>query len=140
MIIGLLESSLSNGDGSVKAWLQTVPGLENWEKNLRLGDAYLNTTAKSEVARARFTLGLLCLHNFMYDHAIEFFEKAQSDEILFSGRQYPMAMWGAVMATKQMLWQFSNCTKGKYYLQNIEKHYNWKSHHFHHSSFISEIS
>ena len=63
----------------------------------------------------------------MYDHAIEFFEKAQSDEILFSGRQYPMALWGAAMATKQMLWQFSNCTKGKYYLKNITNHSNWTS-------------
>jgi hypothetical protein len=122
-----METSLPHGDGSVKSWLQTVSGLETWEKNLRLGDAYLNTTAKSEVARARFTLGLLCLHNFMYDHAIEFFKRAQSDEILFSGRHYPMAMWGAAMATKQMLWQFSNCTKGKYYLQNITKHSGWTS-------------
>ena len=55
----------------------------------------------------------------MYDHAIEFFEKAQTDELLFSGRQYPMALWGAAMSTKWMLWQSSNCTKGKEYLKNI---------------------
>ena len=92
-----------------------------------MGDAYLKTTAKSETARARFTLGLLCLHSFMYDHAVEFFEKAQSDELLFSGRQYPMANWGAAMSTKMMLWQASNCAKGKKYLKSISDDLNWLS-------------
>ena len=69
----------------------------------------MKTSAKSELARARFNLGLLCLHNFMYDLAIEFFEKAQADERLLSGRDYPMALWGAAMSTKWILWQNSDC-------------------------------
>ena len=51
----------------------------------------------SEVARARFTLGLLCLHNFIYDQAIEFFEQAQKDEQTFSHRDYPIALWGSII-------------------------------------------
>ena len=43
--------------GGIKTWLDTVDCLEDWEKNLRLGDACLDTTAQSECARARFTIG-----------------------------------------------------------------------------------
>ena len=46
--------------------MDTVDGLDDWERNLVLGDAYLETSAKSELARARFTLGLLALHNMNY--------------------------------------------------------------------------
>ena len=95
-----MENILPSGNGSVAAWIQTVSGLELWEKTLYLGDAYLKTSAKSESARARFTLGLLCLHNFMYDMSLELFERAQNDELLFSGRMYPMAIWGAAMTNK----------------------------------------
>ena len=63
----------------------------------------------------------------MYDHAIEFFEKAQSDELLFSRRSYPMAMWGAAMSTKWMLWQASDCVKGKQYLEKIPEDIKWLS-------------
>ena len=42
---------------SVNAWLNTVKCLEPWEKNLWLGDLNFDTTAKSECARARFTIG-----------------------------------------------------------------------------------
>ena len=63
----------------------------------------------------------------MYDHATEFFEKAQSEELLFSGRQYPMALWGAAMSTKWMLWQSSNCDKGKQYLEKISEDIDWLS-------------
>ena len=101
--------------------------MENWEKTLNLGDGYLKTSAKSELARARFNLGLLCLHNFMYDLAIEFFEKAQADERLLSGRDYPMALWGAAMSTKWILWQHSDCQKGKKYLKKIPEQHDWIS-------------
>ena len=120
-----VESLLPNGPGSVKAWIQTVEGLEAWEKNLNLGDAYLKTSAKSKLARARFTLGLLCLHNFMYDLAIELFEKAQSDELTSSGRDYPMALWGSTASTTMILWQYSDCKKGKEYLKKIPVQRNW---------------
>ena len=127
LILGDVEKFLPSGNGSVKSWLQHVSGLENWEKTLNLGDAYLKTSAKSEVARARFTLGLLSLHNFMYDLAIELFEKAEADELLFSGRSYPMALWGAAMSTKWMLWQASECEKGKNYLRKIKVYPTWLS-------------
>ena len=127
MIIGSMEKFLPNGNGSVRAWIQTVPGLETWEKGLILGDAYFQTTAKSQLARARFTLGLLCLHLFQYTQAFDFFERAQKDEQLFSGRKYPMAMWGAAMTTKQMLWRASNCTEGKSYLKNMTDNVYWIS-------------
>ena len=117
--------SLPAGAGSVRAWYQTVECLEDWEKNLNLGDAFIKTSAKSECARAKFTLGLLCLHNFQYDLAMEFFEAAESEEQSSSGRSYPMAMWGAAMATTQILWQSSNCKKGKEYLEKIPKEHKW---------------
>ena len=120
-----MENILPSGNGSVAAWIQTVSGLELWEKSLYLGDAYLKTSAKSESARARFTLGLLCLHNFMYDLSLELFERAQNDELLFSGRIYPMAIWGAAMTTKWMLWQASDCGKGKMILKDVEEIPEW---------------
>ena len=103
--------SLPSGAGSVEAWLDTVDCLEDWEKNLQLGDAYLDTSAKSKCARARFTIGLLALHNFQFDLAIEMFEKAEEDEKVETGRSFPMAMWGAAMATTQILWTSSDCEK-----------------------------
>eukprot|EP00091_Calanus_sinicus_P010606 TRINITY_DN24535_c0_g1_i1.p1 TRINITY_DN24535_c0_g1~~TRINITY_DN24535_c0_g1_i1.p1 ORF type:complete len:283 (+),score=26.39 TRINITY_DN24535_c0_g1_i1:98-946(+) len=119
------EMDLPNGKGSVKAWYQSVDCLEPWERNLKLGDAYLQTSAKSECARARFTLGLLSLHNFQYDQAIELFEKARSDELSMSGRDYPMALWGATMATTMILWQYSDCEKGKSFMKQIPKKTDW---------------
>ena len=68
-------------NGRVNVWLDTVNCLEDWEKNLQLGDAYLSTSAKSECARARFTIGLLSLHNFQYEMSIEMFEKAEAAEM-----------------------------------------------------------
>merc|ERR1712142_215764 len=112
-------------NGSVKAWLDTVDCLDDWERNLRLGDAYLNTSAKSECARARFTLGLLSLHSFQFDLAREMFEAAEKVEKSETGRSYPMAMWGAVMASTPILKQISNCKKGKKFLKKIPKHRGW---------------
>ena len=99
--------------------------LDSWEKNVKLGDAYLKTSAESECARARFTIGLLALHNFQYQLAMDMFEKAEENEKYESGRSYPMAMWGAAMATTQILWQSSDCEKGKEYLKKIEKKSDW---------------
>ena len=104
----------------------TVDCLEDWEKNLQnLGDAFLDTSARSKCARARFTIGLLALHNFQFDLAIEMFEKAEEDEKVETGRSFPMAMWGAAMATTQILWQTSDCEKGRKYLERIEKNRDW---------------
>lgn len=112
-------------NGKVNVWLDTVNCLEDWEKSLRLGDTYLSTSAKSECARARFTIGLLTLHNFQYELSIEMFEKAEAAEMSESGRSFPMAMWGAAMATTQILWQNSDCEKGKAYLHKIPKGVDW---------------
>merc|ERR1719209_377622 len=111
--------------GSIKAWLDKIECLEQWEKNLQLGDAYLATSAKSECAIARFTLGLLALHNFQYELAAEMFEKAEDNERQYSGRGYPMAMWGAAMSTTQILWSSAECEKGKKYLKKIPKKMDW---------------
>ena len=81
-----------------------------------MGDADLDTSAKSECAKARFRIGFLALHNFQFDLALEMFEQAEEDEKAEIGRSYPMAMWGATMATMQILWQYSDCVKGKEFL------------------------
>ena len=64
--LGPEEQRLKDGVGTVRSWMDTVDGLDDWERNLVLGDAYLETSAKSELARARFSLGLLALHNMNY--------------------------------------------------------------------------
>ena len=99
--------------------------LDDWERALNLGEASLDTSAKSECAQARFILGLLALHNFQYEMAMEIFEKADATEQSESGRGYPMAMWGAAMATTQILWQYSDCKKGKEYMKRIPIEVNW---------------
>ena len=99
--------------------------LDDWERALNLGEASLDTSAKSECAQARFILGLLALHNFQYEMAMEIFEKADATEQSESGRGYPMAMWGAAMATTQILWQYSDCKKGKEYMKRIPMEANW---------------
>ena len=53
------------------------------------------------------------------------FEKAEKDEIRETGRNFPMAMWGAAMATTQILWQSSDCKKGGAYLKKIPKDRPW---------------
>ena len=110
-----------------KAWIRGLDGLEEWEKNLDFGEAELKTSARSEIARARFILGLISLHNFWYDFAIELFEKAEEDEIKESGRSFPMAMWGAAMSTMHILWQFSECKKAEAYLNRIPSQRPWIS-------------
>jgi len=114
-------------NGSIRAWLDKIGCLEHWEKNLQLGDAYLATSAKSECAIARFTIGLLALHNFQYELAAEMFEKAAETERRESGRGYPMAWWGAAVSTTQILWSSSECKKGKKYLKKIPKKMDWVS-------------
>ena len=69
--IGPEEQRLKDGLGTVRSWMDTVDGLHEWERNLVLGDAYLETSAKNELARARFTLGLLALHNMNYQQACD---------------------------------------------------------------------
>ena len=119
---GTSEGGLAGPDGSkgsVAAWLAKVECLEDWERNLSLGDCRLETSAKSECAWARFLIGLLALHNFQYELAKEEFEKADKVEQEESGRSYPMAMWGAAMATTMILWQYSDCDKGPGYMDRV---------------------
>ena len=56
---------------------------------------------------------------------MEMFEKAEEAEQSETGRSFPMAIWGAVMSTTQILWQYSDCEKGKEYLKKIPKDANW---------------
>ena len=37
-----------------------------------------------------------------------------------SGRSYPMAMWGAAMATTMILWQYSDCETGSKYMERTD--------------------
>ena len=110
---------LDGSAGSVGAWLAGVECLKDWERNLRLGDMRLDTSAQSECARAYFIIGMLALHNFQFELAQEEFEKAHEKEQEESGRSYPMAMWGGAMATTQILWQSSNCAKGTGYMDRV---------------------
>ena len=112
-------------DLDFQSWIRGLNGLEEWEKNLEFGEASLNTSAKSELARARFILGLISLHNFWYELAIEQFEKAQELEKSENGRDFPMAMWGAAMSTTWILWQHSDCKKGEKYLKSIPNNRPW---------------
>ena len=84
-----------------------------------MGDLYLETSAGSELARARFTLGLLALHNFWYELAKEEFQKAYDEEQKACGKPFPLAMWGAAMATTMILWQYGDCEEGGKYLKKI---------------------
>jgi len=59
------------------------------------------------------------LYNEQYTLAEEMFEKAEIVEKSEIGRSYPMALWGATMATA------FNCTKGKSYLRRIPKERDW---------------
>lgn len=104
--------------GQTQSWLKQVNGLEDWEKALSLGDIDFQsqTSAESELARAHFTLGLLCLHNFMYDLAVEEFQKAQAAE----KRGFPIAVWGEALSTKYMLWLTSDCKGGKSALKKLD--------------------
>ena len=111
---------LDGSAGSVGAWLAGVECLEDWERNLRLGDLHLDTSAQSECARARFIIGLLALHNFQFEIAQEEFERAHEKEQEESGRNYPMAMWGAAMAMTQILWSSTNCKNGTEYMQRTD--------------------
>lgn len=79
------------------------------------------TPGDISVARARFTLGLLALHNFQYELAQELFQMAEVTERRERGRAYPMALWGAALATFQILWQGSDCEKGKAFLKRIPR-------------------
>ena len=69
--------------------------------------------------------GLVSLHSFQYDLALEMFEKAAATEQSETGRSFPMAMWGAALATTQILWQYSDCEKGKKYLGKISEDAEW---------------
>ena len=71
------------------------------------------------------TTGLISLHSFQYDLALEMFEKAAATEQSETGRSFPMAMWGAAMATTQILWQNSDCERGKKYLEKISMEAEW---------------
>ena len=53
------------------------------------------------------------------------FEKASATEQSETGRSFPMAMWGAAMATTMILWQSSDCEKGKKYLGKISMEEKW---------------
>ena len=105
----------------------TADCLDDWEKNLRLGDAHLNTTAKSKCARDRFTIGLRALHLMEYDLAKEMFSKANEVEKNESGRIYPMALLGSALANIKLLWMKSDCKNAKKYLKSIRKPKKWIS-------------
>merc|ERR1719186_1690666 len=120
---GKQELGIQNGHGDVFSWVQRVDGLENWEKNLQLGNAYIKTSAALESSRAKFTLGLLALHNFMYDQAVELFTSALNNERQKANKDFPMANWGIAMASKYMFWSSSNCQLGKKAVVDIPENY-----------------
>merc|ERR1719186_15202 len=120
---GREELGIQNGHGDVFSWVQRVDGLENWEKNLQLGNAYIKTSATLESSRAKFTLGLLALHNFMYDQAVELFTSALNNERQKANKDFPMANWGIAMASKYMFWSSSNCQLGKKAVVDIPENY-----------------
>jgi len=117
------ELALQQGTGDVFAWTQSVEGLAAWEKNLQLGNAYINTSATQEISRVRFTLGLLALHNFMYDQAVELFTNALNSERQIANKDFPMANWGIALASKYMFWSSSNCQVGKEAVIDIPEDY-----------------
>ena len=43
------EKRLQSGKGNLSEWLQSVDGLEDWERNLSLGDTYIHTSARQTI-------------------------------------------------------------------------------------------
>jgi tetratricopeptide (TPR) repeat protein len=65
-------------------------------------------TSGSAAAQAPFIRGLLLLHSFEYDDAIEAFRQAQRIDARFA-----MAYWGEALAYNQPLWYNENLEKGR---------------------------
>ncbi|MGJ0491770.1 hypothetical protein [Methylobacter sp.] len=65
----------------------------------RLGDIRFPTSARSEEAQARFQRGVIALHSFSYDLALDEFRKATEIE-----PDFMMGYWGEAMAYNQTLW------------------------------------
>lgn len=65
----------------------------------RLGDIRFPTSARSEEAQTRFQRGVIALHSFSYDLALDEFRKATEIE-----PDFMMGYWGEAMAYNQTLW------------------------------------
>ncbi|EFJ49876.1 hypothetical protein VOLCADRAFT_89314 [Volvox carteri f. nagariensis] len=65
-----------------------------------LGQNYFVPSTRKMNAQAYFQLGLMLMHVFWYDLAIQKFQKARSLDPNFA-----MAYWGEAMCYKQPLWQ-----------------------------------
>ena len=89
------------------------------EKSQVLTRSNYEGISQSQCARAKFNIGLLALYNYQFDLAEQMFQKAEKVEKSEIGRSYPMALWGAIMATA------FDCKKGKGYLKRIPKEMNW---------------
>ena len=59
------------------------------------------------------------MHSFAYDLAKEEFQWARDKELAETGRDFPMALWGSAVSTMKILWQESECTLGKGFLEQL---------------------
>ena len=71
-------------------------------------------TSGSPAAQAPFVRGLLLLHSFEYDDAIEAFRRAQRADAGFA-----MAYWGEALAYNQPLWYNENLEKARAVLTRL---------------------
>eukprot|EP00736_Rhodelphis_marinus_P011111 Rmarinus@m.26670 len=88
--------------------------LEDWEKELILGDVEFELSTGSPEVQERFILGLKLLQCFWYDLAISEFQLCQKEDPTFA-----MAYWGESLCYKNWLWNSENVEAGRQVLERL---------------------
>lgn len=79
-----------------------------------LGRIDFPVTSSSEVAREHFVRGVLALHSFFYDEALDEFRAATQAEPSFA-----MGYWGEAMALNETIWEWQDLEGGRRALARI---------------------
>lgn len=112
------EESVTVDFSTVAKQILAPAELQPWETELKLGNVTFETSAKTQVARDRFLIGLKALHSFWYDLAIEEFQWAIENE---GEGGFPVASALQAFAYKQMIWNVENCTAARESLDAIDQ-------------------
>lgn len=79
-----------------------------------LGRLRFPVSARSAAAREHFSRGVLALHSFFYDEALDEFRAAAAAEPGFA-----MAQWGQAMAHNESIWEYQDLVAGRQALQQV---------------------
>lgn len=79
-----------------------------------LGEVRFPVSGRTQPAREHFLRGLLALHSFFYDEALDEFRAAASAEPGFA-----MALWGQAMAHNHTIWEFQDLEAGRKALAQV---------------------